>query len=372
MNVYIEPTLHIVDIDSDFILTTKDKNLKMNLSDKQKDLTYKLLQKIKLNSNISLLLEDNKSFESQMLQVLMKNNIVRLHTDEEESVIIKGIHCIHGKLSFLKSIQQQISTKSKMIESNYGQSLCLDDEVLNKKEIYVYVCRESLYIATKPLNKLNTYTVDSEMMEQYASFVLMEKLRDDVLDIRDTVIIKIDLTLYNNEIDYLITEQVNEINYSNSCLVDDKLSGYTVDFNVENYFPLVQCKYQGVESNRNLSSIGYDKEDAIRNLFIILNGSGIDEQYFIRGSHTEYPLNSESFLRKFINIYFSKKIYIHHIEEDHKQFKSDNMTIIYKGKNTCNEHTLFLTLFVNHQFEGKELKISGNEIINEQLKEIMS
>ncbi|NDI36716.1 hypothetical protein [Chengkuizengella sediminis] len=370
MNAYIEPTLHIVDIDSDFILTTKDKNLKMNLNDKQKELTYQLLKTIKLNPNISPLLEDNKSFESKMLQVLMKNNMVSLEHDQEEYADLKGINCIHGPLALLKSIQQQLSEKSQIIEDELGQTLCLHNNVMDGKEVYVYVCKDSLYITTKPSNKLNNYTIDSVMMDQYAAFVFLEKLRDDVLDINDVHIIKIDLTIYNNEFDYLITEQVNELNYSNSCLVDYKLSGYDIEFNKENYFPLVHCTLHDLESKSNLYSIGYDKEDAIRNLFVILNCSNKGEQYQIRGCNTEYPLNSESFLRKLLSIYFSINISIHN-KEGHKELKSDNLTAIYTGENTCNEYTLFLTLLINHQFKGKELKISGNEIINEQLQGIM-
>ncbi|MGM7680624.1 hypothetical protein ACSVDA_00590 [Cytobacillus sp. Hm23] len=368
MIIYIEPTLHIVDTQSDFILTTKDKNLKLNISKKQKELTYQLLKQLKNDENITPLLKDKTSFEYKLFYLLRKHNIISVEKYVDETISVKGILRIFGPLEFLKIIQEQISDRSYIEEMEFGHSLRFHREEGHTKDVHVYLSKENMYITTDQLNRVANITTNNTIINKYAAYVFLEQFQNKTVDL-DNAILKIDLTMYTNEQTFLITSPINENNFSNSILVDRILSNFEINFDYETFFPLVYCVLYCYTSKVQITALGFDKEDTIRNLIILLMQDEEDHSWLqIIGNDREYEINKDSFFHKFLNIYFSKTVAISY-DQGIKVIKSDSLSVSYTKNKVCNENSLFLTLLMNNQFSGKELTVNGNKILSTKLQE---
>lgn len=354
MNYIVDPTLHIIDTERDFFITTKNMNLKLVLNDAQKQRVYDFLDKIKKKQNIEEFIVDSKQFERKFLNILISKGLVKKDFVEESLFNHLPFNAIHAPAEFNTIINEQFESTIVYKEEEQSSYLFIEDNNALPNEIYIYIYEDCFYLTTK---KINLEPVNlCPIHIQHAAYVFLDKVKNYKFNSLDEEILKVDLSIYTNEIQTIKTTNINEENFLQSLFVDSRLSGNSIYFDMEQFFPLIQIQYQLSPGEERIYSFGFDQHDALRNLLYVLEERGLISGRESVYNH-EFKLNNDSFFKKYMSIYFDQNDIQFNYLVNGKEMVCNGQVFTVKNSNCC-ENSLLLSIFYNRIYGKKEVSVS--------------
>lgn len=349
MKLFLDPTLHIVDTNVSFIITTKNINLKMNIGEAERKKTYQLIQKLRSGGEIEEYLSHPSQFECKLVKLLLSKGIISNSHLEINHIDWSTISTIYAPFEFLQEISNFIDVKHTIQDDD--EDPCISIEHLRSSDspgetLHIQVTRDYLYVSQEKRRIVHSHALQNSLYLKYAAIVMIEKLAKNELQCKLNEILKIDLSLYTNEITKIETNHINELNLMNSLLAE-KQFGYQLSIDYERFFPLVYTSVKDTESNVERYAIGFDETDVSRNLLFILQE--IDHVSFVNRNkeyHCNHKLNVDSFIKKFFAIYFSHELQITD-DTEQKTYSTNQYSITMSNNSNMCLTSLFLTLLLN-------------------------
>lgn len=352
MKIILEPSLYIMENEIDFFITTQNINLKLVLNKDQKLNVYTFIDKIKKNQGKNIDTTDLNTFENKMLNLFLNKGIA---WDKESEIDLKtneslSFNKIYGSLTFLHVLQGHFNHDSQIKESNNGCYIHFEERKHKQASIYLYQGNEQLYLSPIFIQEAIQITW-KPIYEEYAAYSFLEFIKKNDLQKLEEFIIKIDLSIYTQNIEYLNYSHINENTFMHSIKVEPNLSNYQLEIDHENYFPLVSLQYFSTKNkNEKLHAVGFDQQDALRNLIFLLMEQSNDNNMHILNSYCEqYLLEQDSFLNKYINLVLNIK----GAEIREKQIEQNTI----HANNDCCMNSLFISYMLNHK-----IREGNNEI----------
>lgn len=374
MKLKIDPTLHIIDTESDFILTTPTMNLAFNLALPERQRVYELLNRLKAGEDMYEDSLDSNQFEAKLIKVLINKGIATFETEEkqkEEKGEGVSFKAIYAPSHFLKIIHKELGSSWELAKRDndaptsistylwYAKEESESNRSINK--VYLYIFEDCMYLSTEERPMIQE-GVDSEVFLAYAAYVFLDKLKKGELNqITDEVVLKIDLSYYMNHIQQLAAQRINEELLLTSILAEPRLTGHQIHLDYESYFPLVLVEYRNPQ--HSFYALGFDQHDALRNLLFLIEEQGVEHR-IQRGTgyKKEFELNKESFLQKYMSIYFEQEdVELRSLEGGKEMICAEQKYWVQDWE--CCANSLLLTLFLNSRPTNKGVVIHENEII---------
>lgn len=349
MKIILEPSLYIMENEIDFFITTQNINLKLVLNKDQKLNVYTFIDKIKKNQGKNIETTDLNTFENKILGLFLNKGIA---WNKENEIDLKTkeslpFNRIYGSLTLLHILKSHFDQNSQIKESNKEFYIHFEELKHRQSSVYLYQGNEQLYMS--PISIAEAVQVNwKPIYEEYAAYSFLEFIQKNDLQKLTEFIIKMDLSIYTQTIEYLTYTSINEKSFITSIKADPILSNYQLEIDHENYFPLIYLQYYSIKNKKEkFHAIGFDQQDALRNLLFLLMEQSNDNSMHILDPYCEkYLLEQESFLNKYINIVLNikgKEIIEQRIGNDIKD-----------TANKCCMNSLFISYMLNHK-RGEEI-----------------
>ncbi|WDF49012.1 hypothetical protein PQ460_13430 [Paenibacillus sp. KACC 21273] len=344
MKIILEPSLYIMENEIDFFITTQSINLKLVLNKQQRLNVYTFIEKIKRNQGKNIDTLDLNIFENKMLDLFLNKGIAwnkEIETDLKAKESLP-FNKIYGSLTLLHILKNHFKHNSQIKESNHEYYIHFEELKHRQASIYLYQGNEQLYIS--PISIEEAIQVNwKPIYEEYAAYSFLEFIQNNNLQKLEEFIIKMDLSIYTQTIEYLTYTSINEKNFISSIKADPILSNYQLEIDHENYFPLIYLQYYSIKNEQEkFHAIGFDQQDALRNLVFLLMEKSNDNNMHILNPYCEkYLLEQDSFLNKYI----STVLNIKGKEITEKQIGNYRKN----AENTCCMNSLFISYMLNHK-----------------------
>ena len=358
MGLMMDSTLHIVDTKSHFFLTTQKLNLQINLTSKERQKVYQLLERLKKQEDLSDILSSSAQFEAKFLRLLMNKGIVTEQSGDEEATIKLPFSKLVAPDSFISAIHRELG-------GAYANDLATDEE----QEWWAYIYEDYLYLTASDNRYLLKQQPLLPIQHEHAAYVWLEQCTQlEPLELMDKVI-RIDLSIYTNELKRLITSGLDEDNFIDSVWCDSNVTGNKLLIDVESFFPLVRVDYvlQGKEEQYVITAFGFDQRDAIRNLIFMLHNSQehmlINAEFSIQGKGEDtFELDQDSFLLKLLAIYFREDNLTLNVKPDLKELVSEHDILVADNRLYCANSLLF-SLYYQKAVGGGGVLLHDHEIV---------
>ncbi|GAA0362280.1 hypothetical protein [Bacillus horti] len=371
MKIILDPTLHIIDTEKDFIVTTNEINLAFHLGDPERKKIYELLKHIENQQSISENMHSLQTFEAKFLKVLLNKGVAKIETEmeQESSKEAFPFQEIVGPKSFLAILQEHLPFSCELnlaTELNGSAQLFISNNDTKQDKLFVYIYEDFLYLSLEECPYAQGGT-ESDIQLEYAAYVLLEKLEKGKLDDLNTdALLKIDLAIYTNDIKKLATRNIHEAQLLDSFLNEGRLTGHSIQVDYESYFPLVYVTYHAF--NRVIYSYGFDQQDAFFNLlYLIENDDQVKEKIGKRinprtSFEKEYELDKDSFLLKFMSIYFNESsVQLNHTNDGKEMLCAGQVYDVASGQ--AGTRSLLISLYANHTMTNKGAPSNERHII---------
>ncbi|WP_096156417.1 hypothetical protein [Bacillus sp. FJAT-45066] len=363
MNGYLHPTFYIIDTENDFYMCTKDVNLKIGLNKLQKEKVYHLVEKLKKHSDGDVT-EQLDPFELQIFQLLIKKKFYIYHVKRERAYI-PAIRSITGPTYFLEVVKKEWEMEESLSVLTEDTLHFTHHEREEKQfDLTVHICENTMYIYKNENIKVekSKETINRQLL-RYAAYVFVEKLESDNLNMEDLErnLLKIDLSMYTNEVENVPFTFITYENYLSSYWADKNLRNVQVEINEEVNFPLTTVNYKDQNWNNTLTVLGFDVNDAINNLLTILMNEREVPKVFHYGQFSKKPLDENNllFFTKYIEIKLRKKMEL--LSSENKVGLNLDLDVKWVEKrDDYNEWTLLLTLYENNMQLKQEVMVHAN------------
>lgn len=369
MELHIDSALHIIDTETDFIITAKGINLSFKLGASERKKVYELLERVRNGQSISEEIQKQGTFEAKFLMLLYQKGVIYEKSTGHELGKLP-FNKIYAPLSFLSIVRENLGLASEWreetdengIDSEDFSCLHFFDEEVAERSVYVYVFENCFYLSVKNDWQKRVSTL-SELHLEHAAYVFLDKLKKQELGGWEKHVLQIDLSIYNNDIQELAQQDIDEDRLLESVLINEQLTGNKIKLDFDQYFPLVFVEFQLRDGEKSFYSFGFDQRDALRNLLYILEQEGFGGR--VKRSleyKQEFELNKDTFLKKYMCIYFDQ-------EELMLQHTNEGKIISCEGINytlvntQCCENSLFVSLYFNQKMGNKGAYIYGNEAL---------
>lgn len=370
MEFIVDPTLHIIDTQTDFILTTKKINLSFNLGSAERIKVYAMLDKLRKGRSAPNEWDDRGAFEAKLFKLLLNKGVI-WERELEEEVVRLPFNQIYAPRKFLEVLNKNLgfafewkdkSDQSRTTNAYDTWHLQLLDESAADHSVYVYIFEDCFYLSSTNSWRTSTRTF-SELHLEHAAYVFIDKLKKKELDQLCTDVLRIDLSIYNNDIQRLVTENIDEDHLLESIVAAEHLTGNKLKLDYEQFFPLVHAQIELAEAQKVLYSFGFDQRDALRNLLFILKNEEMGNIVKHSTSYKkEFELDKDSFLLKFMNIYFNQEELSIQSSDEGKKIICEGVTYTLTD-GACSKNSLFLSVYFNQRMGNKGALSYGNEVL---------
>ncbi|WP_223068536.1 hypothetical protein [Paenibacillus caui] len=357
MKIRLDPTLHIVDIPSSFFITTQKINLKLKVNDKERLAVYRFIEKLKNNADS---LNDLSPFESKLFEVFKDKGIVNLEGETNKlGKVALPFRKLYGPADFLECLERELTPYGEFILDG-PCILNLQPSSSSEQDLYVVVGRDSMYISRSKID-LHPNEYARERIEpnyyRYAAYVFLDQY--EAFEHLEDEIFKVNLTIYTNDMNALSLCGIDEHHFLSSVLCETQLTGNVLHIDRELFFPLYFVEFSEGLSGNVYHSFGFDQEDAVRNLLYLMKQSGEYHNIHIEGRNGGlFELEKDSFIVKYINLYFKEKVRLYNLESK-KKMEGTHFSLESDNFKYCGS-SLLITLFYNHVYKGKEAVKHGS------------
>lgn len=366
MKVWVDPSLHIIDTPQTFIITTQQKNLKANISQQQRQQTYTLLQQLKDGEDPQTYLDDPTCFEAKMIKLLLHHQLISYTGPKhhQQQAVWQSIPTLVGPSAFLELVSTHLPVPHTLERDGEYTLLSPENSSHRGERMYIHVSNRCLYLDREPLSRKVQNDIPALPFLRYATYVFLEKLENEELQHSDDELIKVDLTLYTNEITRIQKRKIDETCFEHSLYAEETLSGYRLTVDYERFFPLVYTALEQHETETVHAALGFDQTDAFRNLIFLLEELG--ESHPVQRSQKSLPsykLDRDTFIQKFYAVYFADRLTMKD-EENGKRFCCQSGKINIPHTLKVNANSCFLTILLNETLKDREgVTMHGIEIL---------
>ncbi|CAG9621197.1 hypothetical protein [Sutcliffiella rhizosphaerae] len=343
MITYLDPTIYIIDTETDFYICTKEKNLKLVLEDVYKNKVYKLIEELKKDGHYT----SSDNFEMKIRQLLLDKGILTYQNKNKE-IDLDGLSAIVGPIKLLETVKEEFGDR---VHLNEQINMLIIHNSTKTDPIYVSVRNNNMCLSSKMFENTMQEKLNDEYLT-YAGYVLLEQLRKKTFQIEDLshYIVAINLDSYENTVRKITLNQINYKNFKSSVLFDRDIINGTIDFDYHSYFPFICIRYNTSEIEKELFVFGLSEEDAINNLLHLLSNLHDDIDYLpIEKVSLE---KIDTLLKKLIYIKLQKKLEISEIENMVHVFIGEDK---YSYPSDSNFHPISyaLSLYFNEMYVSK-------------------
>lgn len=348
----LDPSLHIHETNTEVFLVSSYTNLKLELNEHQVHELYKILEKLS-NQHIdieSCLQKGEKSFELQIIKLLLNKNLLFKNLDSEKN-LSEHIQIYCNSL-WKEAVEASIPDfKNKIsLSDSINFDVLLEENFLNPNKFYVFLTEDSIFISPNFLFK-NEQQTFSDNYYIYAFYVLIDKIPE--ITILGESILKINMRNYLNETKNLVINDLSNVNLSQSWIMDYHLNGVSWNMDYQMFYPLTVLVFKNRDLDKDKLIFGLSDDECIINLILEMReysseNKKWDEIKILNNvSILGMQERERDFSKKLFNLYFERDYKVSENEEEYI-YIIDNTSICIPKYYSSNPDMLLFTYYYNH------------------------